>query len=138
MQLISTKICKTSDIGIHNNLFGGAMLSWLDEAAGTMAAEMACTPNMITLKIDEVVFKKPVKVSDHIRIYGELLQVGNSSLTLSIVARKFCFKEQLEDTVCSTKMLFVNIDESGRSHPIEKSIREKLIKSINQTNITNQ
>lgn len=132
MQLISTKICKTSDIGIHNNLFGGTMLSWLDEAAGTMAAEMACTPNMITLKMDEVLFKKPVKVSDHIRIYGELLQVGNSSLTLSIIARKFCFNKQMEETVCSTKMHFVNIDEKGHSNPINPSIREKLRKSINQ------
>jgi acyl-CoA thioesterase YciA len=133
MQLISTKICKTSDIGIHNNLFGGTMLAWLDEAGGTMAAEMACTPNMITLKMDEVVFKKPVKVSDHIRIYGELLNVGNSSLTLSIIAKKFCFKGQSEETVCSTKMLFVNIDENGQSNPIEPAIREKLIQSIKKS-----
>ncbi|MBE0639039.1 MAG: acyl-CoA thioesterase [Bacteroidales bacterium] len=134
MQLISTKICKTSDIGIHNNLFGGTMLSWMDEAAGTMAAEMACTPNMITLKMDEVLFKKPVKVSDHIRIYGELLHVGTSSLTLSIIAKKFCFKKQAEETVCSTKMHFVNIDENGRSHAIDASIRENLRHLINQHN----
>ncbi len=133
MQLISTKICKTSDIGIHNNLFGGTMLAWLDEAGGTMAAEMACTPNMITLKMDEVIFKKPVKVSDHIRIYGKLLNVGNSSLTLSIVAKKFCFKMQSEEVVCSTKMLFVNIDENGKSNPIEPIIREKLIRTLNQS-----
>jgi acyl-CoA thioesterase YciA len=133
MQLISTKICKTSDIGIHNNLFGGTMLAWLDEAGGTMAAEMACTPNMITLKIDEVIFKRPVKVSDHIRIYGKLLNVGNSSLTLSIVAKKFCFKGQSEEVVCSTKMLFVNIDENGKSNPIEPTIREKLTRTLNQS-----
>jgi acyl-CoA thioesterase YciA len=132
MQLISTKICKTGDIGIHNNLFGGAMLAWLDEAGGTMAAELACTPNMITLKMNEVLFKKPVKVSDHIRIYGQLTHVGKSSLTLSIVARKFCFKKNDEETVCSTNMLFVNIDENGQSSPIDKSIREKLQKLINQ------
>jgi acyl-CoA thioesterase YciA len=130
MQLISTKICKTSDIGIHNNLFGGTMLAWLDEAGGTMAAELACTPNMITLKMNEVLFKRPVRVSDHIRIYGRLVKAGNSSLTLSIVARKFCFRKNDEETVCSTTMLYVNIDENGKSNPIEKSIREKLQKLI--------
>ena len=132
MQLISTKICKTSDIGIHNNLFGGTMLSWMDEAGGTMAAELACTPNMITLKIDEVIFKKPVRVSDHIRIYGMLLAVGNSSLTLQVDAKKFCFEKQSEESVCSTRMMFVNIDENGRSHPIKPSIKSKLIEIINQ------
>ncbi len=82
MRLISTKICKTSDIGINNNLFGGRMLSWMDESGGTMAAEESCSPNMITLKMDEVLFKKPVKVNDHIRIYGKVRNVGTSSISL--------------------------------------------------------
>ncbi|HPE34047.1 MAG TPA: acyl-CoA thioesterase [Bacteroidales bacterium] len=137
MQLISTKICKTSDIGIHNNLFGGTMLSWMDEAGGTMAAELACSPNMITLKIHEVLFKRPVKVSDHIRIYGQLLTVGNSSLTLAVIAKKFYFETQKEETVCSTRMMFVNIDENGQSKPVNKTVRENLIKTLNNNNIDN-
>ena len=36
MKLITINICKTSDIGINNNLFGGTMLSWLDEAGAIM------------------------------------------------------------------------------------------------------
>lgn len=134
MQLISTKICKTSDIGIHNNLFGGTMLAWLDEAGGTMAAEMACTPNMVTLKMNEVLFKKPVKVSDHIRIYGKLLHIGKSSLNLAIIARKFCFHKNDEETVCSTNMVFVNIDENGHASPIKKEISEKLKRTYIQQN----
>ncbi|MCD4724811.1 MAG: hypothetical protein K8R63_08205 [Bacteroidales bacterium] len=35
MELVSSQICKTGDIGIYNNLFGGKLLSWLDEAGGT-------------------------------------------------------------------------------------------------------
>jgi acyl-CoA thioesterase YciA len=61
MELVSSQICKTSDIGIYNNLFGGKLLAWLDEAGGTYAASICCTPYMITLKMDEVLFKKPVK-----------------------------------------------------------------------------
>lgn len=125
MNLISTKICKTSDIGINNNLFGGAMLAWLDEAGGTAAAEAACSPNMITLKMDEVIFKKPVKVNDHIRIYGKILKVGNSSVTLFIEARRFKFDGQEEETVCSTTMLFVNIGEDGQSVQLKDCIRQK-------------
>ena len=33
MELISTHVCKVSDVGFHGNLFGGQMLAWLDEAA---------------------------------------------------------------------------------------------------------
>jgi acyl-CoA thioesterase YciA len=125
MELISTKICKTSDIGINNNLFGGTMLSWLDEAGGTMASFVCCTPQMITLKVDEVLFKKPVKVNEHIRIYGKVERIGHTSLALYLEARRFNFTEHSEETVCSTKAIFVRIDANGEPVEIDRDIREK-------------
>lgn len=125
MNLISTKICKTSDIGINNNLFGGTMLSWLDEAGGTMASSVCCTPQMITLKIDEVLFKKPVKVNEHIRIYGKVEKIGHTSVSLYIEARRFNFLRQDEETVCSTKVIFVRIDQNGEPVEIDPEIRNK-------------
>lgn len=125
MDIIATKICKASDIGIYNNLFGGTMLSWLDEAGGTMAAGICCTPNMVTLKIDEVVFKKAVKVNEHIKIYGKIDRIGNTSISLYLEARRFDFKLKEEITTCSTRMVFVRIDAKGNAIPIDKKIREK-------------
>ena len=134
MQLISTQICKTSDIGVNNNLFGGRMLSWMDEAGATFASYKACSPNMITLKMDEVIFERPVKVNDHIRIYGKVDKIGKSSLSLYLEARRFNFDSRVEELVCSTKILFVNIDEQGRSKPINEAVREKIIQSDKQQN----
>ena len=134
MQLISTQICKTSDIGVNNNLFGGRMLSWMDEAGATFASYKACSPNMITLKMDEVIFERPVKVNDHIRIYGKVDKIGKSSLSLYLEARRFNFDSRVEELVCSTKILFVNIDEQGRSKPINVAVREKIIQSDKQQN----
>jgi acyl-CoA thioesterase YciA len=128
MELISTKICKTSDIGINNNLFGGTMLSWLDEAGGTMASSVCCTPQMITLKIDEVLFKKPVKVNEHIRIYGQVDRIGHTSISLYIEARRFDFQKRNEETVCSTKAILVRIDQNGEPVEIDREIREKYSK----------
>ena len=125
MQLISTKICKTSDIGINNNLFGGTMMSWLDEAGGTMASSVCCTPQVITLKIDEVLFKKPVKVNEHIRIYGKVIAMGRTSISLYLEARRFNFSQHDEETVCSTKTIFVKIDPNGEPVEIDREIREK-------------
>ncbi len=125
MEIIATKICKASDIGIYNNLFGGTMLSWLDEAGGTMASAKCCTPSMITLKIDEVVFKKPVKVNEHIRLYGKIDRIGTTSISLYLEARRFDFEEHEENMVCSTRMTFVRIDQEGNAIPIEKKIIDK-------------
>ena len=51
MQLISTHMCKEGDCGYHGNLFGGVMLSWLDEAAAAFACQVADTGRMVTKHI---------------------------------------------------------------------------------------
>jgi len=129
MELISTKICKTSDIGVNDNLFGGTMLSWMDEAGGTLAAAKCCSPNMITLKMDEVIFKKPVRVKEHIKIYGKVLSVGTTSVKIYIEARRVDLKSDNEDPVCSTVMLFVKIDEHGKASPIEDCEKFEALKT---------
>ena len=119
MELISTKICKTGDIGVNDNLFGGIMLAWLDEAGGIMAANVCCDHNVITLKMDEVLFKLPVKVKEQIRIYGKIDRIGKTSVSLYLEARRANLREQSEEVVCSTKMVFVRIDEKGLPVPIK-------------------
>ncbi|MCF8369802.1 MAG: hypothetical protein K9G76_12250 [Bacteroidales bacterium] len=130
MELISTKICKTSDIGVNDNLFGGSLLSWMDEAGGSYACTKCCTPNMITLKIDEVIFKKPVKVKEHIKIYGKILGIGKSSIKLLVEARRVNFTGSMEESVCSTQMLFVRIDQKGNAIPINQDVRVKIVKAL--------
>jgi acyl-CoA thioesterase YciA len=122
MQYIATNICRTSEIGINGNLFGGTMLSWLDTAGASLACHLCSTPDMITLKMSEVLFRRPVKTGDHIRLYGRAVRVGTSSITLALEARRFLFANQEEEVVCSTEMTFVRIDEQGRPVAIIPSI----------------
>ena len=70
MELITTHICKAFEIGIHNNMFGGTMMSLIDDAAASYAAQICDTPRIVTIKIDELIFKRPVKVGNLIKIYG--------------------------------------------------------------------
>lgn len=125
MQLLTQKLAMGKDLGIHGNLFGGIMLSWIDEAAASYAAEICHTPNMVTLKIEEVIFKKPVKIGFQIRIYGEVESVGNSSITLKVDARKYNVYSAEESVVCSTRIIFVRIDESGEPVPLPSPVRER-------------
>ncbi len=133
MQLISTNICKTSDIGVNENLFGGRMLSWLDEAGGIMASCVCKTTNVITMKMDEVLFKRPVKVKEQIRIYGSIDKVGKTSVSLYIEARRINVGDDSEDLVCSTKMLFVKIDKDGKPELISDIENNPCLKAQRNT-----
>jgi acyl-CoA thioesterase YciA len=125
MQLITTHICMVKDIGVHGNLFGGIMMAWIDEAASAMAIQTCHTPNMVTVKVDELVFKKKVKEGFLIKIYGEVVRVGNTSITFRIEARKGSVYSGEEDVVCTTQTTFVRIDEAGDPTPLPTPVKER-------------
>ena len=81
-------MCKENDCGYHGSLFGGTMLSWLDEAAVSFACQTCETPRMVTVSMDKVEFLKPVRPGQIIKIYGELLRFGRTSCVLAIEARR--------------------------------------------------
>lgn len=113
------------DIGIHGNMFGGILMAWVDEAAAAFATEYCHTPNMVTLKVGELYFKRPIKVGNHIRLYGDVTRLGTTSITLGIEVRKFNLYSGEETVVCTTSITFVRIDDDGNSMPIGESIKRK-------------
>lgn len=113
------------DIGIHGNVFGGFMMSWIDEAAAAFATEYCCTPNMVTLKVGEMMFKKPLKSGNHVRIYGEVAHLGTTSIKLNVDARKYNVYSGVETSVCTTSITFVRIDDDGQPTPIGETVKRK-------------
>lgn len=125
MKLITKRIVLGSDIGIHGNLFGGTLMSWMDEAAAAFATEYCFTPNMVTVRVGEMLFKKPLKAGHHVRIYGQVLSLGNTSITLSLEARKYSLYSAEETLVCSTNTTFVRIDDDGTPTAISDAVKNK-------------
>jgi acyl-CoA thioesterase YciA len=125
MQLITTHPIKKSDLGFHSNLFGGKLLAWLDAAAASFAMQTCDTPRMVTVKIDECIFKKSAKEGQMIKIYGEVDKVGNTSIILYLEARAHNVYSGLQTVILSTKITFVRIDENGDPIPISQRVKEK-------------
>ena len=125
MELISTHFCKAANVGYHGNLFGGTMLAWLDEAGAIFACQACDTPRMVTKKISEVVFNKPVRPGQIIKIYGEVRSVGNKSITIRLEARRHSVYNGSQRTVLTTDMTFVRIDGDGEAIPISQKVKTK-------------
>ena len=125
MQLISTHPIKKSDLGFHANLFGGKLLAWLDAAGAAMAMEVADTPRMVTIKIDECLFKRPAKEGQLLKLYGKVVTVGNTSLTLYLEARAHNVYSGSQSVILSTNIKFVRIDENNEPIPISDRVKNK-------------
>ena len=125
MQLISTHPIKKSDLGFHANLFGGKLLAWLDASAAAYAMEARDTLRMVTVKIDECVFKKAAKEGQMIKIYGSVDTIGTTSITLYMEARSHNVYSGKQNVILSTKIKFVRIDENNDPIPISDRVRDK-------------
>jgi acyl-CoA thioesterase YciA len=132
MQLIATHICKGQNIGVHGNLFGGVMLAWLDEAGAAFTAQVCGSPRMVTKCISEVVFNRPVRPGQIIKIYGDVIGIGSTSITTELEARRHSVVNGSQRLVCTVQMTFVRIDGDGEPVPIlnvKKEYQEKRTKS---------
>tara|TARA_B100000029_G_C17574644_1_gene957764 strand:+ start:343 stop:711 length:369 start_codon:yes stop_codon:yes gene_type:complete len=115
----------TRDVGFNGNLFGGQMLSWLDEAAVAYACQVCETPRMVTVSIEKVQFRKPVRPGQIIQIYGSVNRINNSSVEINVEARRTSTYNGSQKVICTTTMKFVRIDGDGEPVPISKSVKEK-------------
>ena len=129
MELITTHPIKKSDLGFHGNLFGGKLLAWLDAAAVAYAMQICDTNKMVTVSIDKCTFKKPVKQGQLVKIYAEVKEIGNTSITLHIEARQHNVYTGKQHIALSTNIKFVRVDDEGNSIPISDKVKTKVQKA---------
>ena len=125
MQLVSTHPIKKADLGFHANLFGGKLMAWIDAAGAALAMEVCDTPRMVTVKIDECIFKKPAKEGQLLKIYGKVAKIGTTSIALYLEARAHNVYSGTQSVILSTNITFVRIDESGEPVPISERVKQK-------------
>jgi acyl-CoA thioesterase YciA len=132
MELISTYICKKGDIGVHDNMFGGTILSIIDDASASYASQICDTQRVVTLKIDELIFAKPVKVGNILKVYGEVKEFGTTSVTLYIEVRKHNVYTGLQTVVTHTNIKFVRIDDEGTPLAISERVKERYAERLKE------
>jgi len=125
MELITTTIMKKSDEGVHGNVFGGTLMSLIDDSAASYAAQICDTPRIVTIKIDELLFKSPVKVGSLLKIYGRVEKFGTTSVKLYIEVRKHNVHTGKQEAVTQTFITFVRIDGDGKAIPIHEHVKNR-------------
>lgn len=125
MELISTHPVKKSDLGFHGNLFGGKLLAWVDAAGAAYATQVCDSPRMVTVLIDECLFKRPAKEGHLLKIYGSVATIGRTSITLNVEARSHNVYDGRQAIILSTNIKFVRIDEQGEAIPISQRVKNK-------------
>jgi acyl-CoA thioesterase YciA len=116
-ELASRVLAMPTDTNPKGDIFGGWIMSLMD-MAGKMSATTAANGRVVTVAVDRIVFRQPVKVGDVVCCYTHILRTGRSSITLSIEVWTLRQGKGARVKVTDAVFTFVAVDDEGRPRPV--------------------
>jgi len=105
------------DTNPHGTIFGGVLLSYIDQA-GAIGARGHAPHRFVTVALDGVEFHEPVYVGDVLSFYTSVQRVGRTSLTMQVIVEAERFGNPREVVpVTQATVTYVAVDENRQPIP---------------------
>jgi acyl-CoA thioesterase YciA len=106
-----------ADTNANGDIFGGWLLSQMDIGGGVFASKIAKS-RTVTVAIEAMNFRKAVYVGDLVSVYGHLVRVGCTSITVHLEAWALRRRDMLPILVTDGNFTYVSIDDDGHPQPV--------------------
>ncbi|MCV6615260.1 MAG: acyl-CoA thioesterase [Cellvibrionaceae bacterium] len=111
MKYLNRRAVKHADLNPAAKLFGGALLSWIDEEAAIYASCQLSTSRLVTKYMSEINFLSSAVLGDIVEIGIETVTIGRTSITLTCEVRN---KESKQAIIRVEQIVMVAVDPNGR------------------------
>lgn len=113
-----SEIMTPEKVNFAGNIHGGHLLKLIDETAYACAARY-CGGYVVTLSVDQVLFKQPIRVGELVTCYASINFVGKTSMEVGIkvVAENLITKKRRHTNSCYLTM--VAVDENLKPKPVK-------------------
>ena len=105
------------DTNAHGTIFGGVILSYLDQA-GAIEARRQGSESMVTVSMDKIVFHEPVYVGDLVSFWTETVRIGTTSITVKVTVDALRNGGKDRVTVTEAQVVYVNLGKDRKPKPI--------------------
>jgi len=105
------------DTNAQGTIFGGVILSYLDQAGAVEAHRHTAHP-VVTVAMREVVFRKPVFVGDLVSFYARTLRRGRTSVTVRVDVEADRLGAREPVRVTHAEVVYVAVDARRRAVPL--------------------
>jgi acyl-CoA thioesterase YciA len=105
------------DTNHHGTIFGGVILSHIDQAGAVAAIRRGCS-RVVTVAMDQVVFAQPVQVGDLVSFYAEVIHVGRTSLKVRVRVEADRRSSGESVPVTRAEVTYVHINAAGQPVPV--------------------
>lgn len=117
-ELALQTLAMPKDTNANGDIFGGWLVSQMDLAAG-IATKQVTRGRSATVSIKNVQFLAPVSVGSVVSCYAEVVEIGRSSMQISIEVWISNSLTHRQRKVAEGLFVFVAIDENGRTRRIQ-------------------
>ncbi len=117
--LTTARLMMPTDANILGNVFGGAIMRYMDEVAAIVAWRHAGV-NCVTASIDRMNFWKPVFVGNVLILRAAVNYVGSTSMEIGVRIEAQDPKTGKITHTGSCYLTYVGIDKKGRPVPLPK------------------
>jgi acyl-CoA thioesterase YciA len=116
-ELTVRTIAMPADTNANGDIFGGWVMSQMDQAGGIAGVERA-RGRVVTVAVEAMTFHRPVQVGDVLCVYTRVVSVGRTSMKIEIEAWARRFRKNFREKVTEATFTFVAIDDDGRPRPV--------------------
>lgn len=109
------------DVNPQGAIFGGVILSLIDQAAWVEALRQSSAHRWVTVAFNAVEFHKPVYVGDLLSLWAHASRVGRTSMTIRVEVRARRENTSDEIKVTDADVTLVAVDPDNRPTPIFKA-----------------
>lgn len=102
----------------YGYLFGGNLLKWVDEFSWLCASRDYPGCSLVTVGLDQVVFKEQIKNGSILRCNISRVSTGTTSVTYKTTVYACEPGSRTEKQVFSTQITFVCVDKYGNKTPL--------------------
>ncbi|GHE22157.1 acyl-CoA thioesterase [Halomonas urumqiensis] len=115
---LSMTVLMTPDLAnFSGKVHGGAILKKLDEVAYACASRYS-GHYVVTLSVDQVLFKQPIHVGELVTFLASVNHVGRSSMEIGIKVVAEDIKNKLIRHTNSCYLTMVAVDQDGKPAPV--------------------
>jgi acyl-CoA hydrolase len=127
MKFHTRKWVKPEDLNANGSLFGGKLLSWIDEEAALYTIIQFENQRVVTKYMSEINFMSSAKQGDIIEIGIDVVKFGKTSLVLKCEVRN---KMTRETIITIDNITMVNLGEDGKPMPHDKNQIEYVVNRL--------
>ncbi len=110
MKYYTRRFVRPNDLNMSERLFGGQLLSWIDEEAAIYASCQMCHDRIVTKYISEIDFKMSAKTGDILEFGLEVVGAGRTSISVRCEVRH---KKSKAVVIKIERMVFVALSDTG-------------------------